>query len=85
MGRLFAPNGATIVGTLESIPGVSGISSVTMNELGEYELEHDDETTVDWDQQETVVDVMYNCRVFMDENNESWLENELTFKETEDD
>ena len=84
MGKLIAPNGVEIVGTLERIPGVAGIEDVTLTADGKFELEWTGDTEIDWNGQETETDAMYQCRIFVDENGESWLEHELMFEETED-
>ena len=84
MGKLIAPNGAEIIGTHERIPGMAGIQNVTLTEGGKFDLEWTGDTQIDWDGQETETDAMTEGRIFIDENGESWLEHELTFKETED-
>lgn len=84
MGKLFAPTGAQIIGTLDKIPGVAGILDVTRKLDGSFNIEHDSDTAVDWDGQETEKDPESGDRLFVDEHDIIWLERLLTYKESED-
>ena len=83
MGKLIAPGGAEIIGTYEMIPGCAGILDVTRSKDGEFEVEHDGNTEVWWNGQDTQTDG--NNRIFVDETGILWIESVLTYKESEDD
>jgi uncharacterized membrane protein len=53
---LFCPDGAQIESTVERITGYAGISSVTIDKDGAWEIEHDGETEVDWDSETTATE-----------------------------
>lgn len=85
MGNLYAPNGAEIIGTLEILHGCAGIIDARPCGDGTFDLDHDGETEIYWNGQETVTDAMTQQRIFIGEDGMEWQEGELTYKETEDD
>lgn len=83
MAKLYAPDGETpIAGTLERVPGCAGVRSATQQVDGTYDLDWDGGTEMYWDDSKTVV--RDGQRVFIDEDGEEWLENELVLMEDED-
>lgn len=82
MKILKAPSGSLIVGTLEDIPGcvamISGIAD-SKTKTGEYDIDYEGTTEVNWDGQETRrVD---GVRIFVDEDGLEWAETELTVED----
>ena len=76
MGRLVAPSGHAIVGTLDRIPGIAKINGASRNgETGEYDLDWEGHTEVLWNDQVTIY--RQKERVFVDEDGGEWLESDL--------
>lgn len=84
MGKLFAPNGAEIIGTFETVHGIGQIVDVTPMVDGEYGFDWGGGTVMLWDGQVTETDPMSGQRLFIDAEHCVWQESELTYKETED-
>lgn len=84
MAKLFAPNGAEIIGTSETISGTARFinSNITQNADGTYEFEWSGGTDIDWDSQTTDED--RGERLFVDDSGETWRESELVLEEEED-
>lgn len=85
MGKLYAPNGAEITGTLEIVEGRAGIDSVTVDESGVFGIEYDGDTEIFWNAQRTQEDALTGERLFLDDDGTIWRESELVLKEDEDD
>lgn len=76
--RLVSPTGAEIIGTIERIPGVAFICPSFQQDADgkmQWSFEHEGETKVDWDGQETVT--ACGETLFQDENGAEWLQREL--------
>lgn len=71
-----APDGAPIIGTLETIKAVSRIVGIKSNGEPEYE----GTTDIDWDSQRT--DLVLGEIVFVDEKNRPWFFDQLVKVET---
>jgi hypothetical protein len=82
MKILKAPNGKLIIGTLEDIPGcvayINGLAD-TQTVKGEFDIEYEGTTEVNWDGQSTRR--QNGVRIFVDEGGTEWLETELTVKD----
>lgn len=77
MAILRAPNGKTIVGTKELIPGIALINGASgRNKDGTLNIEWGNGTQVDWNGQETVL--KDGQRVFYDTDSNEWTEDQLT-------
>lgn len=78
MSEAYAPNGARIIGTAETLPGVAYIkpTSFRIDSDGHLKFEYEGETDVGWDSQES--EFHYGETVFIDENWDSWRESEIT-------
>lgn len=83
MGKLYTPCGREIVGTVETLQGIAGITGATRGVNGGFDLDYDGETKIDWNSQETVT-VTNRERLFLDEYGEEWPEGRLIYKEDED-
>jgi hypothetical protein len=80
-----SPTGVAIIGTLEMVPGTALITtdSFEKNAKGEITFDHDGETEIDWDGQET--QTKNGKELFVDEDGGIWTEDQLVLKETDDD
>lgn len=76
----YAPTGARIVGTVDTIPGVAIIANVTVDENGAVEPIWAGETSVGWNGQRTVFEA--GERVYVDEHNDHWRESQLVLVPT---
>jgi hypothetical protein len=82
--KLIAPNGETIIGTLESIPGVALLGEIRgIGADGVVDCTFADQTDVDWNAQETVKRRLpgerMTGRVWVDYSGAQWCESQLTF------
>jgi hypothetical protein len=73
--KLMAPNGCKIVGTKDLVQGIALVLEVIRDEDGGVDVEYVGETEMDWDSQVTVE--RDGKRVFIDENDEEWTEDQL--------
>jgi hypothetical protein len=84
---LVAPNGKTIVGTLETMEGCAKLDPTKVKVgIGQgeiFDFEHEGDTVVWWDTQKT--SVVCGNRVFVDEDGNLWLERELSLRVTSPD
>jgi hypothetical protein len=86
MPKLYAPNGRPIVGTSEKLSGVAWILEVGPKDpdTGEFELEYDGETEIDWNSQATERGQFEpdgkEHRVFLDDRGCEWPENVLELR-----
>lgn len=55
-GQLYSGSFIVIQGTLDNVPGIATISSVTRDATGQHQVESAGETDVIWDDQETVTE-----------------------------
>jgi len=76
MGKLIAPNGAEIIGTLERLVGRADLDGALRLPDGTFEIAYAGHTKVFWDDQVTVT--REGQRVFLDEDGNEYLERELT-------
>lgn len=83
MGKLYAPTGARIIGTLETVMGIADFTDAWKDENGEYGLSYSGGTDIDWNSQVTVTDPTSHERLFLCENGEEWRESQLTYREKE--
>ena len=79
MGKLYAPDGALIVGTLELVTGSAGIIGATRQPDGSLDLEYEGGTEMFGDDSKTVE--RKGQRVFLDEDGSEWLESELLLRD----
>lgn len=74
----YAPDGARIIGTLETIQACARTELYTLeNGIFQPDEEQDTETQVYWDSR--VTEVRGDQRVFLDQLSREWLESEVTF------
>lgn len=87
--QLLSPRGTVITGTKERLIGQALIGTVRgIGDNGIVDFDYSGGTEVDWDSQETyrnrnLITKMV-CRVFIDDDGEEWFEDQLVFKEPED-
>ncbi|WP_296203952.1 hypothetical protein [uncultured Hyphomicrobium sp.] len=82
MSRLVAPDGTTIIGTLESIPGVARIGNVRTDGAGRHTFDYIGETDVRWNEQETVS--RDGQPVMVDASGAEWPLNKCTVEVSDD-
>jgi hypothetical protein len=73
------PDGHRLIGELDAVPGIAGVSSV-VEVGGELAIEWNGNTDIDWNCQEPILrpdESGAECRVFVCESDEEWLESEL--------
>jgi hypothetical protein len=77
MAKLVGPDGAAIIGTLETVRGVAGIEAGSVRRAadGGIAFDYAGETDIWWDEQKTVL--RDGERVFVDENYNAHRESEL--------
>ena len=73
--RLKAPNGKSIVGTLETVPGCAWAATFEVLQDNALSPEYSGETDVWWDGQETVR--RDGEDIYLDEDYEEWPESKL--------
>jgi len=81
MAKLYAPNGAVIIGTVETIPNCTAtFSDVSRDAEGRLELVYCGGTNVNWDAQFTTRDAR-GYRLFFDDDYNTWPEDVLELRE----
>lgn len=91
--KLVSPKDHDIVGTVEVLIGVAGITNegVTRKANGTYDFEHDGETDIDWDAQETKYETVGRGknrrkeRMFQCDQGDWWRESQLKLVPVRDD
>lgn len=88
--QLLSPKGTVITGTKERLIGQALIGTVRgIGDNGIVDFDYSGGTEVDWNSQETYRNrnpiTKMICRVFIDDDGEEWFEDQLIFREPEDD
>lgn len=73
--EIFAPNGTPIVGTLELLKGVAGVTCVMKGEGSELELTYEGSTDIWWNDQKTKREA--GERLYVDRDDLVWRESQL--------